>query len=190
MKRQTMVILVMALLVFTAAAHTEEALEEAEQLIQTGIPCDELSEDQLDHIGDYYMEQLHPGVMHEVMDARMGGEGSESLRQAHIAMAYRFYCDNLDGQGTVDSSGWGMRGFGMMGPGMMSGWGSGMGYGYGHGWLAATLWILLIAAVIAAVVMLLRQRKESALDTLKERYARGELSKKEFEEMKRDLTRR
>lgn len=51
-------------------------------------------------------------------------------------------------------------------------------------------WILIIAALIAFVRWLLgyRSREEkSPTEILKERYAHGEIDKKEFEEKKREL---
>lgn len=53
-------------------------------------------------------------------------------------------------------------------------------------------WALIIAAIVFLVTWITKQtsrsgRKHSALDTLKNRYARGEISKKEFEEKKRDI---
>lgn len=52
-------------------------------------------------------------------------------------------------------------------------------------------WILIIVVIIGAISFFVRQgninRDKSALDILKERYARGELSKQEFEEKKRDI---
>lgn len=52
-------------------------------------------------------------------------------------------------------------------------------------------WILIIVVIIGAVSFFVRQgntsREKSALDILKERYARGEVSKQEFEEKKRDI---
>lgn len=57
-------------------------------------------------------------------------------------------------------------------------------------------WVFIIAIVILVFRLLRRrhnysgylgQRQSSALDLLKERYARGEIDKKEFEEKKKDL---
>ncbi len=59
------------------------------------------------------------------------------------------------------------------------------------------VWILIIALIIWAVVAATRSpgkpdplepSENSALDILKQRYARGEIDKQEFEEKKRDLT--
>ncbi len=73
-------------------ASEEEIFEEAEKIIQDKISCNELSDYQLEILGDYFMEQMHPGELHEIMDERMGGEGSENLRQVHINMGKMFYC--------------------------------------------------------------------------------------------------
>lgn len=52
-------------------------------------------------------------------------------------------------------------------------------------------WIFIIVVIIGAVSFFVRQgninREKSALDILKERYARGEITKQEFEEKKRDI---
>ena len=64
----------------------------------------------------------------------------------------------------------------------------------GLGWL---FWVIIIALIIWAVISVSRRysdtgnRKsgdESALDILKKRYARGEISRKEYEEKKSRLT--
>jgi putative membrane protein len=66
----------------------------------------------------------------------------------------------------------------------------GMGYFGLFGWI----WIILFwAAVIWFIVWLATrtrtpEAKGSHIDILKERYARGEITKKQFEEMKEDLS--
>ena len=67
----------------------EHNLAETKQIIDSGITCDKLTDEQLETIGEYYMEQMHPGEAHELMDEMMGGEGSDSLKQMHIQMAKR-----------------------------------------------------------------------------------------------------
>jgi len=82
-------------------ANEEQNFAQAEEIIKQRISCNNLTEDQLEILGDYYMEQMHPGEFHEIMDERMGGEGSESLKQVHINMGKMFYC----GQTNALSSG-------------------------------------------------------------------------------------
>jgi hypothetical protein len=84
-----LIILLNASLVY---AHSESDFVQAKELIDSGISCSELSEEQLESIGEYYMEQMHSGEAHEAMDEMMGGEGSESLKQMHINMARNNYC--------------------------------------------------------------------------------------------------
>lgn len=75
----------------------------------------------------------------------------------------------------------------------MSGWG--LGYGL-FGWLMMLLfWILFIAGVVLAVRWFIGEGKlkglrmeETALDILKTRCASGEIDKKLFVTMKRELT--
>jgi putative membrane protein len=68
--------------------------------------------------------------------------------------------------------------------------GFGMGLGGGLMWL---FWILLIIGVVwAAKVVMGRgntptNNGKSALEILKERYAKGEIDRKEFEQKRRDL---
>lgn len=65
-------------------------------------------------------------------------------------------------------------------------------YGWGGMGLGMLLfWGLLIAAIAVLADSFLGSRKRganrSALDILKERYARGEIGREEFEQKKRDL---
>jgi putative membrane protein len=82
---------------------------------------------------------------------------------------------------------------GRIGPGMMGPW--------GMGWFGVIFVILIVILVIVAVIFLLPRLKQNykideagtssgksnALEILKERYARGEIDKTEFEEKKKDL---
>ena len=77
----------------------------------------------------------------------------------------------------------------MMPGGMMWGW----GYGF-FGWLMMLLfWALIIAGAVLVIRWLVDQTRspalgsETALDVLKRRYAKGEITKEQFEAMKRDL---
>ncbi|PKN63391.1 MAG: hypothetical protein CVU57_20020 [Deltaproteobacteria bacterium HGW-Deltaproteobacteria-15] len=74
--------------------------------------------------------------------------------------------------------------------------------GWGMGWIGGIFMILFWILIVVALVLFIRwlvqntrggttsSRTESsrALDILKERYARGEIDKQEFEEKKRDLS--
>ncbi len=58
------------------------------------------------------------------------------------------------------------------------------------------LWILVIVGIILLVIWAIKKARESghsifgesALEILKKRYARGEISKEEYEEKKRDIS--
>jgi putative membrane protein len=66
--------------------------------------------------------------------------------------------------------------------------------GYGGGWMII-IWIVIIGLIVWGVVALARRgnsgmntsEKQDPLETAKKRYAKGEISKKEFEQIKKDL---
>jgi putative membrane protein len=83
---------------------------------------------------------------------------------------------------------------------MWGNYGSMMGWGWGSGWglLGAVHMLLWWALIILGIVVLVkwlfagsrggsRAAGGQALEILKERYARGEIGKEEFEQKKRDL---
>lgn len=69
--------------------------------------------------------------------------------------------------------------------------------GWGGMWFGWIFWIVLIALIIWAVVRMSGSRpggttssgleRETPLDILKRRYANGEITKEQYEEMRRDL---
>lgn len=79
-----------------------------------------------------------------------------------------------------------------------------MGYGNGYGGfgagdaLVSIFWVIILIVVITAVIRWMRGKpvwrchghhgENLALDILKERYARGEIERKEFEEMRKELS--
>ncbi len=77
----------------------------------------------------------------------------------------------------------------------MHDWGD-WGFGFGHWAFGIVFWIVLIALVAFALMGLTGSRRgngagpsKNALDILKERYARGEIDKDEYERMKKDIER-
>mgnify|MGYP006282050707 FL=1 len=66
-----------------------------------------------------------------------------------------------------------------------------MGIGMGWGWIIGLiLLVLVIWLVVRSTTQTVdseNKTEETALDVLKKRYARGEISKEEFEEKKKDL---
>ena len=80
----------------------------------------------------------------------------------------------LGGYGGYGANGWGMMGF-------------------GGGLLMLLFWALVILGIAALVKWLMNQSNQSggthdsAMEILKERYAKGEIDRKEFEEKKKDL---
>ena len=149
-------------IVYSAA----DEFAEAKKLIDAKTQCSKLTEKQLEGIGDYLMEQMHPGQAHELMDKMMGGEGSESLKLMHIAIAKRLYCNEINdvvnyglmgyGRGTNYGGMMKMMGSGFFGTNMM-GYGSGYGmmenYKYGYFGFLSLLWIILSVGLVILVYL-------------------------------------
>ncbi|MBI2267880.1 MAG: SHOCT domain-containing protein [Candidatus Blackburnbacteria bacterium] len=148
------------------------------------LECNNLTDENYAVLGEYFMGQSignteRHAAMNQMMISMVGEQGEE---QMHVVMGKRNSgCDT------------GTKGGGnpMMGYG---GWGNMMGWGFGIlGWLFMLLfWLLIILGVVALVRYLGGSGKtakddKTPVEILKERYARGEIDKKEFEEKKKDL---
>ena len=197
MRRILIITIAILMLSISSVSAHEHDFAEAKQLIDSGIGCDKLTDEQLEAIGDYYMEQMHPGEAHEMMDKMMGGEGSDSLKQMHIQMGKRLYCNEdiggMMGGGMMNM----MMGNNMMGSGGMGMMGSGMMgnypayYGYNSLW--NILWPIFLIGVIALIIWLVYKfagkgkESETPISILQKRYAKGEINKKQFEEMKKEM---
>ena len=72
---------------------------------------------------------------------------------------------------------------------MMTGEYGWFGHGFG-GLFMVLVWVLVIAGIVVLIRWMSSApapRRETPLDVLKARYARGEINKKEYERMRREL---
>lgn len=158
------------------------------------ITCSQLKDADFEKIGEYFMGQAIGDTsrhiaMNEMMKGMMGEQGEE---QVHITWGKRGSGCDTSSQGTgFLPMMWMMGGGGnpVMGYGgwnnMMGGWG-------GFGWIFMILfWGLIILGILALVKWMASGGKtdfsKTPLDILKERYAKGEIDKKEFVEKKKEL---
>ncbi len=101
----------------------------------------------------------------------------------------------------------GWMGPGMMGPGMMGGWGGRWGGGWGMPLLGLVFWALIVTGIVVGVVALVRrpapgagatgaapsapaagaEATETPLAILKRRLASGEITREEYEALKKEV---
>src|SRR3989344_3628796 len=168
------------------------------------VTCANLNDEQYGVLGEYFMGQM-AGDSHASMNAMMiQAHGEDGEEQIHIVMGKRLSGCDTSAVFPAISGGW-MPMMNMM-------WGGGsspfdnnstnnnmMNFGFGPfgglGWIFMILWWVLIIAGIVALIKWLtsqshgtRNHGKSALDVLRERYAKGEIDKKEFEDKKKDLS--
>jgi len=149
------------------------------------ITCSQFKDTDFEKIGEYFMGQSIGDTsrhiaMNEMMKSMMGEQGEE---QMHIAWGKR-------GSGCDTSATFSSQGTGFM-PMMNFGFAP---FG-GFGWIFMILWWgLIIVGIVALIKWLIAQshgshgHEKSPLEILKERYAKGEIDKKEFEDKKKDLS--
>lgn len=186
-------LLIFSLLILVVNSESEHDFSEAMKILEEKKPLNELSPEELEKIGDYFME-LMLGNRHEIMDQMMGGEGSQTLRDMHINIALNNY-DEYMRTGYISNRG--MMGGTIGGAGMMSGYNGMMtpGYGssfYGFGLLGFTTMILFWGFIIWLIAWLIRQNQNknynlNPKEIAKIRYANGKISKKEYEDIIKEL---
>lgn len=195
----------------SAAIQSQQAEEQTgkqllDELNAKTVTCQTLTDDNFEKIGEYYMGKMIGDTarhiaMNSMMQSMLGQTGEE---QAHIAMGKRI--SGCDTSAAFPPQGVGFMPMMQM---MMGGWSSPSGsnqsnnsmmnFGFtpfgGFGWIFMILWWALIIVGIVALINWLsgqsrgvsRDHDKSPLEILKERYARGEIDKKEFEDKKKDL---
>ncbi|MDP3728919.1 MAG: hypothetical protein Q8R18_05730 [bacterium] len=132
----------------------EEEIEQGRLIVEAKTSCDELSDEQLEVVGEYYMDLMHPGALHDAMHEMMGlEEGTERHSQFHIALAERMYCGEYSNTNGMMSSG--MMGYGMMS--MMYGPGY-FGYSFWSFWnfISFVFMAFIFALVFLAVYVLIK----------------------------------
>ncbi len=167
------------------------------------IPCANLNDEQYGVLGEYFMWQM-AGDSHIAMNAMMiQAHGEDGEEQIHIVMGKRLSGCDTSASFPVGSGGW-MPMMNMIWGGWSSPFSNNnltnnmMNFGFGpFGGLGLIFmilwWVLIIAGIVALIKWLTSQSRgnhnheKSLLEILKERYAKGEIDKKEFEERKKDL---
>ena len=151
-------------------------------------PKDQINSERVDNtlleeLGEAVMSLMVPDPeRHEWMDRMMGGEGSQSLAERHRWMGYRYLSGGSMGLGPMMGGGFGHHG----------GWGPMMGFGCGVPIMWIIIAVLIAAVAVLSVLFYKAKRHDSvpaldALGVLKKRFARGEIAREEYEQIRRDL---
>ena len=156
-----------------------------------------------DKVDAKFLEELGDAVMigsdaqHEYMDKMMGGEGSERLKLMHERIGYNYLAGNNSDTHDFKKNNFGMThnrnfkgGYPMM-------WNNGYGMmGWGLGGLIMIILIVGIIVAVGLVIFFALRNKggntgvpedDTPIDILKRRYARGEITKEEYESIKKDI---
>lgn len=126
-----------------------------------------------------------PWARHSLQAAMAGDLGADTRRWRSAALAGLVAGVSAPGSAWAQERGadwgWGMHPMSWM-------WGA---WGLGMMVMMLVFWGLVIAGIVLAIRWLAgqgeRSRSDRALDILRERYARGEINKDEFEAKQRDL---
>jgi putative membrane protein len=216
MKRVTIILTLMILLMWCFSATAAEVAKERNNTLSLNqalqeimkaqgvndiksIDCSKVTEKQMEDLGDAFMDVMHPDSSeHEFMDRMMGGEKSPTLVSMKRLMGARYLgCY----KGEVPFGG-------MMGP-MYGGRGYGNDYYdrrwphmpmmYGNGpwgmmgpYGGIFMWLVFVVILVIVIYLVTRWARptgvgKTPLDILKKRYAKGKITKEEFDQKKNDL---
>lgn len=150
------------------------------------IDVSKVSQARLEELGDSVMEKvIGNSAQHDLIDNRLGGDGSASLSAVHVRIGYDYL------MGYPISRMYFMRG------GMMNGnyFDAGVRPVSDPGWIGLlagfVILLLTISGVTYFVIVLTRPKgnglQNPALEIAKQRYAKGEITRVEFEEIKERL---
>src|SRR3989344_1329247 len=189
------------------AREEQEGKELWNKLQAKEVACENLGDEQYGVLGEYFMGQM-AGNSHAAMNAMMiQAHGEDGEEQIHIVMGKRLSGCDTSAAFPAGSGGW-MPMMNMMWGGWSSPFSTNqsnnsmMNFGLmpfgGLGWIfMVVFWGLVIWGIISLVRGSLGGghmgghghgvHEKSPLEILKERYAKGEIDKREFEEKKKDL---
>jgi uncharacterized membrane protein len=204
---------VIATALATASASAASEARQGGQLqrLRAGTTtCPSLSTSDFDHIGEYVMERmLGSAQAHEAMNQQMAAMmGSSGETQAHVYMGQRFAGCATGKAPTAFGAMMGMMGAGMMGSAsggsgpssMMGGTHNGTAGMTGYrsrsddGWSSGdTVMVAMMGLLLALAAGALlawhpwRRADATALETLRKRFARGEINQQEFDRLRHTL---
>ena len=184
-----------------AEVRAEQGISSSDQ-----IDVSKVSQAKLEELGDSVMEAMIGNTaMHDQMDNRLGGDGSESLKTFHINVGLNYLSDYPNGMMNIMSGGmmynnsnpargWNDDNINRNNSGTDSRWSiSGIFSYLAYGGIMTGFVLLLLIAIIALIVFaVLRSKKKTAVqDTTSEilarRVANGEITKEEFDRMTKNI---
>ena len=155
------------------------------------IDPSKVSQAKLEELGDSVMEAMIGNTaMHDQMDIRLGGDGSASLKAVHINIGLNYLSDYPNGMMNLMSGGMLSNNNSTTAPGWN---GYGMMDSFASAGIVVGFFLLLLIIIIAIIVFaLLKSKKttaahEASFEILGRRYANGEITKEEFDNMTKNI---
>lgn len=148
MRTILILVILLSMSIVCAQENPADEIEQGRLLVENNAECGSLTDEQLESIGEYVMEQMHPGESHNFVHERMGlEEGTKEHETFHINFARRFYCgENVAGM--MGFAGQNLRGGNMMDFGTGYGMMGTLFFGTGLLWLVYVALAGFIVSVI------------------------------------------